>query len=114
MKPDPKRLVLLISPYTGDIDANIHYARYCMRDSLLRNEAPIASHLLYTQPYILDDEIPEERKLGMDAGVAWLRVAECVVAYTDRGISNGMKDEIRAAREADVDVEYRKLEKTEL
>ena len=44
------RLVILESPYAGDVAANVKYARRCVRDSLSRGEAPIASHLLYTQP----------------------------------------------------------------
>lgn len=44
------RLVILESPYAGNIEKNVAYARACVRDSLSRGEAPIASHLLYTQP----------------------------------------------------------------
>lgn len=89
------RLVIIESPYAGDIEANVAYARAAMRDSLDRGEAPIASHLLYTQPGILRDEVADERQWGIDAGLAWRRVAECAVFYTDRGWSGGMQ----AARE---------------
>ena len=61
--------VILESPYAGDIQRNIKYARECLKDSIKRGEAPIASHLLYTQ--VLDDNIPEERQHGIDAGLAW-------------------------------------------
>src|SRR3990167_7318641 len=84
-------LVLLESPYAGEVEANLAYARRCMRDSLLRGEYPIASHLLYTQRGILDDLIPYERALGIAAGLAWRAVAEGAVFYTDRGWSGGMK-----------------------
>ena len=53
-------LVVLESPFAGNVEMNIHYARACMADCLARGEAPFASHLLYTQPGILDDDIPEE------------------------------------------------------
>ena len=33
------RLVILESPYAGDIERNVAYARACLRDSLLRGEA---------------------------------------------------------------------------
>lgn len=49
--------VILESPYAGDVERNLTYARECVRDSLSRGEAPIASHLLYTQEGILKDEI---------------------------------------------------------
>lgn len=103
------RLVIIESPYAGDVAANESYARRCVRDSLGRGEAPIASHLLYTQPGILDDLIPQERQWGIDAGLAWRRVAEASVVYTDRGISKGMEYGIAAAEAAGVPVEYRSL-----
>ena len=49
-------IVIIESPFAGDVDKNIEYARKCVRDSLNRGEAPSASHLLYTQPGILDDD----------------------------------------------------------
>ena len=52
------RLVIVESPYAGDIETNVKYARRCVKDSLMRGEAPIASHLLYTQEGILDDTTP--------------------------------------------------------
>lgn len=93
------RRVILESPFAGDIAANIAYARQCIRDCLKRGEAPIASHLLFTQPGVLADGVPEERKLGMEAGWAWQAVADAIVVYTDRGISSGMQAAIDRARE---------------
>lgn len=103
------RLVIIESPYAGDVDQNVRYARACVRDSLLRGEAPIASHLLYTQEGVLDDNIPRERQHGIDAGLAWRAVAEASVVYTDKGISRGMEYGIAAAKEAGIPVEYRKI-----
>lgn len=88
-------LVIIESPFAGALTHNIAYARQACRDSLLRGEHPIASHLLYTQPGILDDNDPEERKRGIEAGLAWRRAAQKAVFYTGRGWSKGM----RAARE---------------
>lgn len=94
------RRVILESPYAGDIQANEAYARRALRDCLLRGEAPIASHLLYTQPGVLNDLVPDERALGIEAGLVWGALAEATVVYTDRGISGGMRLGIeRAARE---------------
>jgi hypothetical protein len=72
----PLRRVILESPYAGDIERNVAYARAAMRDSLLRGEAPIASHLLYTQPGVLDDQVSDERRLGIEAGLVWRVAAE--------------------------------------
>lgn len=107
------RLVIIESPYAGDVEVNEAYARACVRDSLLRGEAPIASHLLYTQPGILSDLIPAERQHGIDAGLAWRRVAQASVVYTDRGITKGMEYGIAAARAAGVPVEFRTLQAAE-
>jgi hypothetical protein len=103
------RLVILESPYAGDIAANVSYARACLRDSLLRGEAPLASHLLYTQDGVLSDHIIEERRLGIAAGLAWLPSAAASVVYTDRGISSGMELGIARAKKAGIPVEYRTL-----
>lgn len=104
------RLVILESPYAGNTAENIIYARACVKDCLARSEAPIASHLLYTQPGILDDTIEEQRQQGILAGLAWRKVAECTVVYTDKGISYGMTQGIEAARNSNIPVEYRTLQ----
>lgn len=85
------KLVILESPYAGDVDRNVRYARLALADCLRRGEAPIASHLLYTQPGVLDDDKPEERALGIEAGLQWGRVAEAAVFYIDLGWSRGME-----------------------
>ena len=104
-----KRLVILESPYAGDIERNVAYARACVNDCIHRNEAVQASHLLYTQEGILDDNSPEERQLGIECGWAWMRVAEAVVVYSDFGISPGMALGITAALNLGLLVEYRSL-----
>lgn len=103
------RLVIIESPYAGDVETNVAYARKAMADCLRRGEAPYASHLLYTQPGVLDDTIKEQRQLGMEAGFAWGKVAEATVVYTDLGITPGMKGGITRATKAGRPVEYRSL-----
>jgi hypothetical protein len=103
------RLVIIESPYAGDVEKNTKYARMCVHDALSRGEAPIASHLLYTQPGILDDDNPHERQWGIDAGLAWHAVAHASVVYQDLGISKGMQYGIAAARAAGVPVEFRTI-----
>ncbi len=86
------KLTILESPYAGDVAANIEYAQKCMRDMLLSGEAPYASHLLYTQPNVLDDLNPEERVMGIEAGFYWKNIEGVhTVFYLDRGISGGMQ-----------------------
>lgn len=103
------RKVVLETPFAGDVDGNLLYARACIRDCLRRGEAPIASHLLFTQPGILNDDIPEERTLGMKAGFAWYDVADAAAVYTDLGISRGMRAGMTKAESLDKPVELRSL-----
>lgn len=99
--------VMLESPYAGDVEVNLAYLAKCERDCLLRGEAPFASHRAYTTA--LDDNDPEERSLGIDAGMAYHDVAEKMVVYTDLGISRGMQLAIEAW--GDRPIEHRSLRK---
>lgn len=103
------RRVIVESPYAGDVEKNVAYARRCLRDCLQRGEAPIASHLLYTQPGVLNDDVPAERQHGIEAGLRWLEDADASVVYVDHGVSNGMAHGIAAANSAGVPVEFRWL-----
>jgi hypothetical protein len=102
-------LVIIESPYAGNITRNSEYTRACMRDSLLRGESPFASHALYTQPGVLDDSITIEREMGIEAGFKWRKVADKTVVYTDFGISKGMDLGIRDAESLGQTVEYRTI-----
>ena len=85
------KLVILESPYAGEVEKNLDYARKCMNDCFLRGEYPFASHLLYPQNGILDDVIKTERELGINAGLAWGKFADKTVVYADLGITDGMR-----------------------
>lgn len=105
-----KRLVVVETPFMGDVPRNVLYARACLRDCLVNHkEYPFASHLLYTQTGVLDDNIPEERELGITAGLEWVTFAEATVVYTDLGLSGGMKAGIERAGRDGRQVEYRSL-----
>ena len=101
--------VIIESPYAENIERNIKYARACLKDSLTRGEAPLASHLLYTQDGVLDDGIKAERMQGINAGLAWVEFADIHVFYIDYGMSKGMKDALLYSLTKGLEVEYRKL-----
>lgn len=93
--------VIIESPYRGNDGsfANVKYSRQCLRDSLDRGESPFASHLLYTQKGVLDDNVADERDKGIRAAEGWLEKADFVVIYADFGITLGMAKGIaKAAR----------------
>lgn len=103
--------VIVESPYAGEIARNVAYARRAVRDSLQKRESPIASHLLFPQNEVVDDNDPSERRCGIRAGLAWAAVADYMVVYTDYGISKGMKSAIRFARRISLPVVYRSIGK---
>jgi hypothetical protein len=83
------KLVIVESPFAGNVALNTEYARAALRDSLARGEAPIASHLLYTQ--VLNDLDPAEREQGISAGLARRRAPGVLPAfYIDLGWGQGM------------------------
>jgi hypothetical protein len=102
-------LVVIESPYAGDVESNVTYAKVCVKDCLKRGESAYASHLFFTQEGILDDTIPEERQLGIDAGLAWGLAAKRSAVYLDRGISRGMVYGIQAAVRAGRDIVLRRI-----
>ncbi len=105
------KLVVIESPYAGDVEANLAYAKRCVLDCLRRGESPYASHLFFTQEGILDDLVPEERKLGIEAGFAWGRVADVVAFYIDLGWSRGMLAGYREAMSRGAVIEFRSIER---
>jgi len=103
------RRVVIESPYAGDIDANVAYARRAILDSVSRGEAPIASHLLFPT-FILDDNVAESRRLGIECGLAWHHVADAVIFYKDRGMSPGMATALTHCQAHGIHWEVRYLE----
>ena len=107
------RLVIIESPYAGstpeELARNVAYTRRALRDSLIRGESPLASHLLFTQPGVLRDEVPEERRLGILAGLAWSKVAHAAVIYADLGITPGMMEGSKHHQNNGTSIEYRQI-----
>lgn len=100
--------------YRRGVERNLAYLRECMRDCLLRGEAPFASHALYTQPGVLDDTVPAEREHGIHAGFAWAEMAGKRVVYVDLGSSKGMLYGIDHAKKLGQPIEYRSIRQENL
>jgi acid stress-induced BolA-like protein IbaG/YrbA len=96
------RICIIESPYRArtefELQRNLAYARALVRHVTLRGDSPQASHLLITQA--LDDTSPAERKKGIAAGLAALRVADVHAFGIDLGISPGMHAALEIARSA--------------
>ncbi|MEK6863136.1 MAG: hypothetical protein AABW53_00350 [Nanoarchaeota archaeon] len=107
------KLVYIESPFKGDnweaTRRNVLYARICVRDSLLRGEAPYASHLFFTQAGVLNDTVAEERALGIAAGQTLGDKFDLRAVYEDFGISRGMQYGIERALKLGQPIEHRKI-----
>lgn len=77
------------------VSMNILEALRGCKYALMHDSAPYAPHLVY--PKILDDNIPEEREAGINAGLAFL--SECDELWQwGLAPSEGMKCEIAFAK----------------
>ena len=119
------KFVCIESPYKGKNEEetlrNMRYARACVRDCVLNKDISVASHLYYTQPGILDDNIQGERKKGMEAGWKMFELLGDVNnlpqipfegvsrAYIDLGISSGMEKGLEIARKYGLKIEQKSL-----
>ena len=99
-----RKLVIIESPFSGNVEENLRYLRACMRDAVLRGESPYASHGLLTQKGVLNDEVQGERDLGIQLGFKWHEVADYMVVYADLGITKGMKLGIENANRLSINV----------
>lgn len=106
------KLVVIESPYAGDVERNMLYLDFCIRDCLARGESPYASHRMLTSA--LDDNIPKDRELGIDAGLAWRRRADDRLFYLDLDWSGGMLAARKLYQSEGLRFEWRKLPKAEL
>lgn len=95
--------VYICSPLRGDHEHNIQMAIKHCRAVALYGDIPVAPHIYCTQ--FLDDNIEDERNLGMDIGLKMLEMCDCMLVYGEH-ISDGMRREIDRARELKIPVRY--------
>lgn len=100
-------IVLVESPYKGNIDFHMSYLRLCFRDSIQRGEVPIATHKLYTD--VLNDTDPYERRLGMSMLKELIQHTDFSAVYYDLGVSSGMVFGINYALEVGKPIKPRSL-----
>lgn len=90
-----------------EIARNMRYLKRAALDSLRRGEAPFASCLIY--PQVLDDAKPEERTLGIEAGLEWAASADLAVVYADHGVSDGVRQGIVRHEQNGIEIQYRHI-----
>lgn len=103
-------IVIVESPYAGNVEENVRYARAAVRQCAKAGMVPLASHLLYTQPGILDDNDSAERALGIQLGFEVRRLAAKTLVFTDLGVSAGMMRGIADAERQGCPVEFCRVE----
>lgn len=88
-------LVYICSPYAGDVQNNVENARKYCRYAVDKGYIPIAPHLHY--PQFLNEDKPQERKLGLFFGNVLMDKCAEVWVFGDH-ISAGMAAEIKRAK----------------
>ena len=87
--------VSVASPYRGEnVRENLRAARRYCRIVIDAGHMPIAPHLIY--PQILNDEIEEERELGLAFGISLLKLCDELWVFGEP--SEGMRGEIAEAQ----------------
>jgi predicted metal-dependent TIM-barrel fold hydrolase len=98
-----KKVVYIAHPVRGNVRENIDKILQICRETHLSGVIPIAAYVTMFQ--YLDDSIPEERELGMEAdGVLFERRAFDELWLFGDYISEGMKAEIFLALQLDIPV----------
>lgn len=96
------RRVYICSPLGGNITANIENAKRYSQYVFKCGMAPVIPHFY---ALVLNDDNPEERKLGMQAGISLLWVCDEIWIFGDE-ITEGMKKEILFAEKLNIEVRY--------
>ena len=90
------KLVYICSPYRGEVERNLQYARELTRVALENGYVPITPLLYIT--LAVNDEVPEEREKGMAAGKELLKHCKYILIGGRHGLSEGMLEEIGIAQ----------------
>ena len=89
------KLVYIASPYAGDVEGNVAFAKAACRYAAAQGYTPVAVHLMY--PQFLDDRVPKERETGLKMGRRVLAACEEIWLCGER-MSAGMKAEEAEAK----------------
>lgn len=107
----PRTTTILVTPFMAEDPSNAskmnRYAIRATKDSLNKNEAPLASHLFFSE--VLNVKNPIERDIGLHSQLMWMRSAKLVAVYSDFGITPAMQTVINAATQLSKKIEYRTI-----
>jgi hypothetical protein len=100
---EEKKIVFICSPYKGDIPVNTARAKRYGRYAVTKRQVPIIPHLMY--PRFLNEDMHEERQLGLDMGLILLSKCQELWVFGSR-ITKGMELEIEEAKRRNMPIKY--------
>ena len=96
------KIVFIGSPYRGDVKKNVYNAIKYSRFAIQNLCMPVTPHLMY--PHMLNDNIEEERKLGLLYGQILLE--KCDEIWVFGKVSEGMAVEMLVAQKAGIPIRF--------
>lgn len=86
------KIAYICSPYRGDIQRNVEYAKELTEEAIKRGYAPIVPHIYL--PLVLDDSNQASRALGLELALTLLRKCDVILVGKRYGTTPGMLMEI--------------------
>ena len=90
--------VYICAPLAGDVQGNLEKAKRYSEYALRCGAAPVTPHFY---ALCLDDSIPEEREMGMAAGLSLLWFCDAVGVFGDQ-TTDGMRPETKLAHNLNI------------
>lgn len=101
--------VYICAPLSGNVAENIERAKRYSEYALRCGAAPVTPHFY---ALCLDDSIPAEREMGINAGLSLLWFCDEVWVFSDQS-TEGMRAEIKLAHNLNIKVRTIKLHEIE-
>lgn len=108
----PRKSVIVLTPFMGEDPSKAkmfeRYAQRAVKDSLNRNEAPLAAQLFFYQ-FFGSNLVQIERDMGLVSQISWVHKCDRVAVYSDFGITQAMNLVLDVARLKNKPVEFRAI-----
>lgn len=102
-KTQKRKIVYICSPLRGDIENNVAKAEKFSISCFKQGNLPITPHAIFSR--ILNDNIFEERKAGMEMGMQLLSICDELWVF-GKAITEGMQAEIEWAKQHGLKIRY--------
>lgn len=103
-------VVLVLTPWESGPKGRVRqYIRMCIRDCLVREEIPWASHVMFAWTEALYDDDPEQRAEGLAVAKQMSKRCDLIAVYSDLGVTSGMREVLTFAAFQGKKIEHRKI-----